>query len=102
MPDCQDQIAAAGFFQQPYRRVGVYLNDPYRVRFSADIGKHVDGGDAKSKRVSSLSRQCERGLGTGGLEYHRSPRAQVDPPGNVPAFALARTGAERGLTGTRN
>src|ERR1700694_1240699 len=62
-PDFQDQIAPAALLQQPDRGVGVHLNDPYRIRVSADIGEHVHGGRAKSKRMSSLSRQRERGLG---------------------------------------
>src|SRR6202171_5784444 len=53
-PDFQDQIAPAALLQQPDRGVGVYLNDPYRIRVSADIGEHVHGGKAKSKRVDSL------------------------------------------------
>src|ERR1700682_1888319 len=34
-PDLQDQVAAIGLLQQPDRRVGVHLDDPYRI--SADL-----------------------------------------------------------------
>ena len=40
----------------------------------------------------------ERRLGTRGFEHHRSPRAQIHPPGNFPTLALGQHGVERCIT----
>src|SRR6266851_3935491 len=69
MPDFQDQIAPAGIFQEPDRRVGVHFNDPHCIGISADIGKHVHRGDAEAECPGGLSRQGERGQGTRSFEH---------------------------------
>src|SRR3954469_23642718 len=62
VPDFQDQIAAAGFFKQPDRGIGVDLDGPYRFGISGDVREHVHGGDPESKRPSGFPRQCENGI----------------------------------------
>src|SRR6266481_1058797 len=96
-PDFQDQIAPAGFLQQPDRWAGVDLDHPCCFRVPADIRKHVDRGDAKSKRLDGILREYQRGLGTRGFEDHRSSCTQVHPPGNVPTFAFGQHDVERNV-----
>ncbi len=60
----------------------------------------VNMSTAATRRPSApgcLPRQLERGLRMRGFQHHRSPRAQIHPPGNVPAFALGQHGVERGV-----
>src|SRR5438270_13744973 len=62
VPDFQDQVAAAGFFKQPDRWIGVDLDHPYRFGISGDIREHIHGGDPKSKRPGGFPRQRENGI----------------------------------------
>ena len=69
---------------------------------AADIRKQVDSGDAKPERAGSAPRQVDRRVVGKALKHHRPARAEIHPPGNLPAFAVGRHDIERSVAGHRN
>jgi len=104
VPDFQDQVAATGFLQQPDRGVGVYFDNPRRIRLSADTGKHVHGGDAEPERSRGLSSPVASAASDGGasstivppaLRFMRPGISQRSPLGSTmssEASGVAETG----------
>ncbi len=99
MPDFQDQVASAGFLQQPDRRVGIDLDNRVIACGSPPMSVNMSTAATRSPSASG-GLPCQREhapCGRRGFEHHRSARAQIHPPGNFPALALGRHGVERGI-----